>query len=107
VEDLLLRSSNNFKFLENLFLFSELNYDENFSKEIFSKYKDYFFNEKTFESAKLSFKKIVKNLDEKIISEKLLELNFLADKADLNLYLCFYLSHLFYSSDCKLKIKKN
>lgn len=106
IEGLLLRSSSNFKFLENVFLYSELEYTEGFCAELFKKYYDYFFNEKTFESAKSSFSKLVNYLDKKILLEKLLNFNFLADKADLNLNLCFYLVNLVYSNDLKLKIKK-
>lgn len=106
IEALLLRSSSNFKFLENLFLFADLSYSEEFARELFSKYYDYFFSEKTFESAKSSFSRIVNKLNKSVLLEKLLGFSFLADKAELNLNQCFYLVNLVHSKDLTLKIKQ-
>jgi len=105
IESLLLRSNSNFKFLENLFVFGDLVFDESFTRDLFSKFYDYFFTEKTFESAKISFSKIVNNLNKKILLEKLIGFNFLADKAELNINQCFYLVNLVYSSNIKVDIK--
>jgi len=106
IEALLLRSSSNFKFLENLFLYADLDYSAQFAKEIFSNFYDYFFSEKTFESAKASFSKIVNKLDKSTLLEKLSSFSFLADKAELNLNQCFYLVNLVYSRDLSLTIKQ-
>lgn len=103
VESLLLRSSNNFKFLENLFLYSEIEFDFSLSKELLVKYNSYFFNDKSFESAKKSFSKLANILDKKTLLDKLLSFNFLSDKADLNLNVCYFLTNLIYSTDLKIK----
>lgn len=97
-ESLLIRSLSNYKFLENIFTFYKPKNQDNtlFNVTSINRFKEYFFNldKNISESSYNSFNYFSKLCDRKSLLNSLCEMNFTADKAELNFHVCNYLTFL-------------
>jgi hypothetical protein len=94
-ENLLLRSFQNYKFLENVLVGYEKGLEDKFISRLLTRFEGFFFNEKTFDSANLAFQKICEySPNARVLLDELLSMDFQADKVDLNINICFYLNYL-------------
>jgi hypothetical protein len=103
IENLILRSSQNIKFLENFFTDYESKFEDGFVAKLLDRFESYFFNEKTYDSALASFSRICEySSNVRLILNNLLNTEFSADKVDLNINTCFYLTYVLGIKDAKL-----
>ena len=111
IDNLINRSIKNYKFLENIFIFGNLNYENEVLDLIFKNYFDYFFpsenitNNSGINNLK-SFEYIVKNCNDKnYLINKIINIKFDVDKKILYRFSFKYISSILkYSNKIKNKI---